>query len=369
MRAPVWLRYAATEVFAPAAAALVVTTFLLLTTQLLRVGEAAFGAGLRAWDFFAILGLIAPRFLVFTLPISVLVGVVGGIGRLAEDRELWAMEALGLSPWRLLPGPLLLGLAGLSATLFLTTLGEPWSLRAASDRMAAVIERNLVEGLTPGVIHEDIPGSAIYARRRTEAGVLEDVLIRYGEEEGAPVTLVARQAWVRPATGYGLEFEVRDGEVFRLESPPTGPVVDRARFARGRARIDIERTVHRRIRFIGRLDVLDQGELGALAAAAADAALRRKARVHYHRRLALPAACLALALAGLPLGMGPAGRRGSRRGLAFVGGVTLVTAYYLVQRGAEAAALAGVLGAPLAAWLPNLVVVAAGLVLLWRRAR
>ncbi len=365
----VWLRYTVREVLGPAVGALVLTTFLLLTTQLLRVGEAAFGAGLGAGDFFAILGLLVPRFLVFTVPISVLVGVVGGVGRLAEDRELWAMEAMGLSPVRLLPGPLLLGLLGTLTSLLLTTAGEPLGLKAASDRMAGVIERNLAEGLSPGIIHEDIPGAALYARARRGDGTLEDVFIQYGSEDGRPVTLVAEEARVRPGEGYGLDFEVVRGEVFRLASTPEGPSVDRARFARGRAHIDIEGTVRRRIRFIGRLDVLLPGELAHLARLAPDEATRRKARLHLHRRLALPFACLALAVAGLPLGLGPAGRRGSRRGAAFLGGVALVTAYYLGLKGIEAAALAGVVSIPLGVWLPNLALAVLGAFLLWRRAR
>ena len=115
--------YTAREVATPAFFALFVTTFLLFTSQLLRIGEAVFGQGLSAVDFVAILALLFPRFLVFTVPISVLVGVVAGLGRMSDDAEILALESAGMSVASLWPGPIGLGLVAALGTALPETLG------------------------------------------------------------------------------------------------------------------------------------------------------------------------------------------------------------------------------------------------------
>lgn len=362
-------RYTAREVLLPAASAVVVITVLLLTTQILRVGEAAFGYGLTAGDFLAILGLLLPRFLVFTLPIATMIGVVAGLGRLTSDREILALEAAGASPLSLWPGPVILGVVATAATLVLTTTGTPASLRSLSARLAHVVEKNLAAGLKPGVIHEEIPGVTLRARGRRPDGILTGVFLRIAEA-GGEATVVATRARLAPVRG-GLDLHVEDGELLEPGAPdPKGrPTLTRARFATGRIAVDVSETVRHRVRFIGSLDTLSSSALLRRLKITKRPPVRRKILVLYHHRIAFPFACLALAILGMPLGLAGAGRREPRRGLAFVAGVGLVVAWYLVLRIGEAWALAGRLPPWLAVWIPNVAAFGAGSFLLWRRAR
>lgn len=363
-------RYTAREVLTPAVSALLVTTFLLLTTQLLRIGEAAFGYGLTVLDFLSILALLLPRFFVFTLPIAVLVGVVGGLGRLSADREVLAMEGAGLSPLALWPGPLLLGVVATVGTLALTTTLEPAALASLQSRLASVIEKNLSQGLVPGVVHEDIPGLVLHAARRDPGGALGDVFLHLEQPTGE-ATLVARRARLTPAGAAGLVLEVEDGELFQTGRPDAEgrPTLTRVRFEDGTVPLDVSATVNRRVRFIGDLDTLGQRALLARARTAEDPDLARKALVAWHRRLAVPFACLAFALLGMPLGLGGHGGRGERRGFAFIAGLGVVVAYYILVRVAEASALSGTLPVAAAEWIPNGLVAVLGGLLLWRRSR
>jgi len=86
-------------------------------------------------------------------------------------------------------------------------------------------------------------------------------------------------------------------------------------------------------------------------------------RVEFHSRIALPFACLALALVGLPLGVSTT--RGSKS-MGLVLSLTLMLVYYLLLIGGTRMAGAANLSPVLSAWLPNIGFVALGLFLLGR---
>ena len=82
-----------------------------------------------------------------------------------------------------------------------------------------------------------------------------------------------------------------------------------------------------------------------------------------HRRLAFPAACFAFALIAVPIGAQP--RRGGRAAGSLIA-VLLIAAYYLVLILGTGMARQGNLPPAIGLWMANLLLVAAGLVLLPR---
>jgi lipopolysaccharide export system permease protein len=90
-----------------------------------------------------------------------------------------------------------------------------------------------------------------------------------------------------------------------------------------------------------------------------------KLQVDRALKLALPAACLVIALFGAPLAMSSP-RSGAATGIAISLGTTI--AYLLLAQIARAVGAGGMMDPTLAAWVPNLVFFLAALVLL-RRVR
>ncbi|MDF1562242.1 MAG: LptF/LptG family permease [Deltaproteobacteria bacterium] len=361
-------RHTLVETSIPMLVTLAVTTFLLFTTQILRIGEAAFGRGLTAGDFVLVLALLIPRFLVFTLPVAVLVGVVSGLGKMSDDREVLALEAAGVSPAGLWRGPLILACAAALLCAWLTLWAEPYSLRTLADRLAEVVQRNLVLGIAPGEIHEEVPDTVLYARGRAEDGTLEDVLIRLrqGERTG---TITARRARLQPHPPSTLTLEVEDGEIaIAAQAAGEEASLTRTRFQTGVVGLDVTRTVARRVRFIGALDVLGQEALAAHVEQS-EGGERRKAASLYHRRLALPFGCIALAFLAFPLGLRVPRAQGGGRGPSVVFAVLALGFYFVAGRLTEAMALSGTLPVEVAPWLPSAALLLLGLFLLRRRQR
>src|SRR5207302_5420851 len=89
-------------------------------------------------------------------------------------------------------------------------------------------------------------------------------------------------------------------------------------------------------------------------------------RVEFHRRLALPFACIVFTLAGLPLGVSTT--RGSKS-MGLILSLILMLVYYLAFVGGTRIAGNAQFSPFLGAWLPNVVFAALGIVLLARSDR
>src|SRR5262249_25068213 len=85
-----------------------------------------------------------------------------------------------------------------------------------------------------------------------------------------------------------------------------------------------------------------------------------------HKKFALPAACLAFGLLGLPLGI--VNRRGGRAA-GFAVSVAIVVGYYVLFATGEARAIDGRTSAFLAMWMPNFILFALALAALVRVRR
>ena len=95
-------RYVIREIVLPSILGLVVLTFVLEITPILREGEALIARGVE-WTVIArVLMTLLPQALSVTIPMAVLLGILVGFGRLAADREFVAMQACGVSLLRLL---------------------------------------------------------------------------------------------------------------------------------------------------------------------------------------------------------------------------------------------------------------------------
>ena len=92
-----------------------------------------------------------------------------------------------------------------------------------------------------------------------------------------------------------------------------------------------------------------------------------EARIELHRRLALPLACFALALVGIPLGV--SSRKGGKSGGYVMAIFLAFFCYYLAFISLIGMARQRSLGVELAAWLPNGAFLLAGLVFLGRMER
>lgn len=353
-------RYLAKEILLPFAAGVLFLTQILLATQLLAQAPVLFGSGVSLLDVGAVVVFLLPHFLGYVLPIAFLLGAVLGVGRLAEDRELVALGAAGLSPARLVRVPLLLGVVLAAASLWLAGDLEPRSLAAARERLVEVVKRNIRNDVRPGTFYDQIPGTTLYAER-VRGGRWENVLISERSDPDAPVLALAREGRLEPVGG-GAEMELvlEGGELHRASPGDEQYVV--ATFDRAEVVLALGTALSDR----GGLARTSPDGFADLTRRAAEHRARGeerdalRAEALLHRKIAAALALIPFALLAVPLG---AARRAGR---AFGVGATfgVVILHYLLLRSGQVMAQKGTLPPWLALELPTLVLSAAALVLI-----
>jgi lipopolysaccharide export system permease protein len=356
-------RYLLGELVRPLAASLLFLFQLLFAMQLLRGTDVLFGSAVHAGDVLHIALLLAPHFLVMALPIAFLVAVLLGLGRLAEDRELLALSAAGVSPRVLLPVPL--AIAGVLALIGLL-LGrgpEPRGLAGVRDYAGEMIKRNLQGDVKPGVFFEDLTHLTLYAEGvDPESFAWSNVLVHDDRDPKAPLLVLARSGRLEIGAGSAVALRLADGQVHRA----AGNAADYSlmRFERGVIEVGLGDSFFRRNSFRSAKEELTEGELLDAARRARDEG-RPDAAVLWtalERRHATPLAPLAFALVAVPLGASL--RRGARAAGFGLAGLSFAL-YYVLARLGQQWAEAGRVGPILGAQFANLCFAALGLLLLW----
>ena len=96
---------------------------------------------------FQVLISALPGTLVTVLPLSMTVGILMALGRLASDNEISAMKSSGISVMRLLPPVLVLGIIGTSLSLLCTMILIPRGISEGRRLMQEALTRRLDAGI------------------------------------------------------------------------------------------------------------------------------------------------------------------------------------------------------------------------------
>lgn len=361
------VRYVLKELLVPLCAWVAFIFILLLVLQFLRSTEVLLGSSVTLFDLGRVMALIAPHFLVMALPIGFLLALVLGFGRLAEDREIVAFSALGVSPVSLLAVALMLGAALGAVSLTLVSTVEPWGLRAVKRAVADVVKKNVIGDVKSGQFYEDISQFTLYAQDvDKKTGQWRNVLIHDDRDPAAPLLVLARGGLVNASIGgTSVRVSLSDG-VVHLANRSTSDytLID---FERGDINVGVEEPIGSRTR---------QGwpreestpfdlwrEVKDLRARGEDP---KAPLIALNQRMGHAFTPLAFALLGAPLAMT---RRQSGRARGVVVTMLGYVGYYVLNRFAESLATKGVLTPLLAGQLANLLFAAAGAILFWRIAR
>ncbi len=308
--------------------------------------------------------LILPPALIFTLPIGVLVGVLLALSRMASDGEVTALRAAGLPGRRVLSPVLLLALIGVLLTAACSLWLTPWSIRETYRIVNRLAAEQLTADIQPRVFQEQFPNAILYVEDIVPGPVVlwKRVFLASlnpaagnrggGPEEGqGPVITVAREAVAIPDVAHNrIQLSLTDASTVQAGKDPTEYYT--STFPRGEQALEADPPGERRARPFRETDTLP---LLRLARGSVDA------RIELHQRLALPPACLLLALVGIPLGVSS---RKAGKSVAIVTTVFLAFIYYLGLISVIGLAKQGTLPVQAAVWTPNAVFAAVGIFLL-----
>jgi len=363
-------RYIFREVLVPGLIALVALTFIVLSNKggglLLEIVVRQSPTMAEVWD---VVSALLPTVLIVTIPMAVLMGILTGFSRLSSDSEAIAMRAAGISMHRILLPVLLFATLAWIVTQSLTLWVAPQMSASLRGRLTTLALKNPPIELRPRFFYEssELPWKLWVNSSSTGDGIQsEGIILVDSKDADRPDFTFAQSGRLRPTnSNRTLQLTLQDGSTHVL--CPTDPKADRppgCSGSNGYLNVSFSSTTFSRelpapknfrpkLQEIPTRDLWERWRAGTVS-------LEEAAELH--QRLALPFACFAFALVGLPLGV-TTSRGGRSTGLVL--SLVLMFAYYMSLVGGIRASLSPGLGA----WLPNIAFFALGIFLLARSER
>ncbi|HZW93696.1 MAG TPA: LPS export ABC transporter permease LptF [Candidatus Eremiobacteraceae bacterium] len=359
-------RYILREVTSHAVIGAAIFTFVLFTRDLGRILELVVRASAPLPSVAEIFFYTVPLALTYTIPMSVLVGILIGLSRLAADSEITAMRASGMGVWDFGRVLAIFVAAAWALSLLNGLYLAPWSL-ASLGRLEDQLKGSQVSyEVQPRVFYEGFPKLVLYVQdvRSAQGGaVWNGVFLADITDAANPRITLAREGILVPEGQDRLHLHLVEGSTHETD-PAKADHYQISSFQQTDIPIELPSSENKAeeqipVKAIGTWVLRDR-------ARSVDPVSARWYLIEFHTRFALPTACLVLAMVGIPLGL--SSKKSGKSG-GFVLTIVLVFVYYFISLIGVSLAKQGRVSPTLGAWLANLVFFAAALFLLWQAER
>ncbi len=357
-------RYILREVVSHAAIGAVIFTFVLFTKDLGRILELVVRNSAPVGSVVEVIFLILPITLTITIPAGVLVGILIGLSRLAADSEITAMRASGIGVWNFLR---ILSIFVLATWLLALVNGMYLAPRAqaALGRLQDRLKTSQASfEVQPRVFYEGFPKVVLYVqdvRSGLRAAMWKGVFLADMTIPGSPRVWQAEQGILVSEGPTTLHLHLMNGSTHEIDiKAPEHYQISTF----DQTDIPIELPPSENKAEVEPVPVSEMDNRTLLSEAGkVPPQSSRWYLIEFHRRLALPTACVVLALVGIPLGL--SSKKGGKSS-GFVLTIGLVFAYYSASLIGLSLARQGRVSPGAGVWLADLVFLIGGLFLLWR---
>lgn len=371
-------------------------TFVLLTTIIFAQEAKRFSEllvvysrnGLPMQALSHLLTALIPGIVVFTLPISLLIGVLVGMGRLSGDSEIVAMSASGISRLQVLKPVIALSLAVAGAMVYLTFYMLPGAIHNLKDLKAnqSVLFQGLKTEIKPRVFVESLPNKVLYVQDIDRAtNVWHNIfMVDSSGDARHPKIMTASSGSLRQGEQSDIpELSLQNGSSHEISKPS----VDQDQQASDKDKEKKKNDETYRLQTFGEvtigLAVSQEKEYEAIGVNNDQATISEMNwpdLIRYNpppddylswlaeinQRLAFPAACIIFALLAVGFGISHV-RTGRSFGLML--GLAITVVYYLLALSGRHAAVSGKLPVWVGIWMANIVLGSLGLFILWIQRR
>jgi len=360
-------RYIFRELLSPFAISLFFLTFVFLMTRIPEITNIVvnYNADISAIVWMMIYTL--PRFLEFTIPMSIMISILLTVMRMSQENEIVALKGAGVSLYKLLPPVMIFCFLGVFLTLGITVFGVAWGKLSIKKKSIEIARSSIDAALQERQFNSELEDVMIYVSHvdmKTKA--LKDVFIENRRTKGvisisiAPSGKLMRmnneQVYtIRLYNGVINQVDIEDGSVSSIHFENYDINIDLNLMDEGKGEIAKEldeRSLAELVKYI-RSKPKHKGNLNA-------------ALMEFHEKFSIPLACLSLGLLAFPLGIQSASlRRSSGFGL----GISFFLLYYFLLAIGWSAGETGDYPPVIGMWLPDIIMGGIGVFFLVRNAK
>lgn len=346
-------RYILKEIASPFAIGLLVYTFTLLTNQVLILSKTLIAKGVTAGTVFKILFYLLPDMLSFTIPMATLMGVLAGMSRLSSDSEIVAFRTMGVNNRRILKPVMLFSVSTWLVSSWLLMFLAPETNFRFNKLYTEVVLSQTISGIKPGIFYQDLPFLNLYFRGQERNGEWRDVFLCSQKNPEEDTLIFAKKGkFIYKQSQKENYIVLFDGVIhtFKKQDPEQYALTF---FSQKTEKISNLIT----IRQTRRSTQLVFSELYRKLRENPDDVLLS---LEFHKKFALPFACLALGFLGLSLGIST--KKGGKTS-GFVISLGIIFIYYVMMTASRNMILKKIVSPFWGSWAPTIFLVLIGILL------
>ena len=352
-------RYILKEMFIPFSINIFIFTFLFLMTEMIEITNWVVNYKLSIWSVLAFIFYTLPWFLMFIIPMSVMLAVLLTFLRLSSDNEIVAIKSGGLSIYGLLPPVLIFALIGFLLTIFITLYGIPRAKASLEEMALKVAASNADIGLKERTFTDAFKGVMLYVNKvDLKNKKLIDVFIEDKRQPDIVSTVVAPEGrLISEPEKFIYHLILSNGSIHQTNLKERS--VNSIQFNTYTLSLDFKKEMGPVTRKKKHREEMSIAELRQFIKDSANKDEDYyKAKIVLHRRFSIPVACLALGLLAFPLGIQS---KSTKRSFGLIACLFFFFLYYLLLTAGYSFGENGAYPAVIGMWLPNFVIAGIGL--------
>ncbi len=305
-----------------------------------------------------------PTTLVTVVPLSIMIGTLLGLGRMAADNEIAAIKSAGISIVRLLPPVMVVGAIGWSLTLLCTLWLIPRGISESRKLLENAAKTGISAGIEERTFFDSLSNLIVYVDQKDpQTGILHGIFIQQKSPPDETRTIIAQKGKISPdPDGKFLILDLRNGSI--VQENRYGDFVRGGTFESNTYRFPLQRPetekTSKTMEEMSLKEIKGRIAEDVVKEAKADSKefkdfYRRSVlmgKILFIQRLTHPLACLALALMAFPIGALNMGK--SRLNNVSVG-LAVIFAYYALTLTAERMARSAIAPPELALPIPPII--------------
>ena len=297
-----------------------ILTFILSMETVYRMIYLIVDRGVSVFSVGLMLLYRLPQFLSVTLPLAIVISCVVIMVRLSSDNEIYAMNAIGISYWKIGLPFFLFGIVTTFLALGITLWLQPTGYAAFEKEKLRVLKTQTAKTIQPLVLNYDFPGKVLHVQDKANNEDLSGVFITDKELNVDSMVTLADRGRINIREGErDLVLSLRDGLIHLQGSAENYRTIAFEKF-------------HYIFRPPQMVTEQKDGHIWGIPTNTLWKNSGKASQMELFLRLTTPWACVAFAVAMVPLGLfNP--RRG--RSSAFLRGLILVIFYYILWMGAK----------------------------------